>query len=88
MYNCKLSLSHLKYITIILEVAEAAAMVEDPHDNGQGAPHVKGRVGILFVENAAMLNSSSSRLWQGAPSVIIEESVLYYSRYVIQLHSA
>ena len=73
---------------MILEVAEAAAMVEDLHDNWQGAPYVKGRVGILFAENAAMLNRSSSRLWQGAPSVIIEESVLYYSRYVIQLHSA
>ena len=73
---------------MILEVAEAAAMVEDPHDNWQGAPYVEGRVGIIFAENAAMLNSSSSRLWQGAPSVIIEESVLYYSRYVIQLHSA
>ena len=60
---------------MILEVAEAAAMVEDPHDNWQGAPYVKGRVGILFAENAAMLNRSS-RLWQGAPSVIIEEAVL------------
>ena len=36
---------------MILEVAEAAAMVEDPHDNWQGAPYVKGRVGILFAEN-------------------------------------
>ena len=61
---------------MILEVAEAAAMVEDPHDNRQGAPYVKGRVGILFAENAAMLNRSSSRLWQGVPSVIIEEAVL------------